>query len=141
MAKFNNEFFIPLKKIPTVTHQEKKIHVVKGKPIFYEDDRLKDARAKLMSGLYPFAPDVPLDGPIEVIVKWLFPDYSSNHPHGSWKTTKPDTHNMNKLLFDVMTDLGFWKDDRLVVREIIEKFWVDPKQSPSGIYIAIQKLE
>lgn len=40
------QFFIPM-KIPTVTHQEKQVHVVNGKPIFYESADLKQARADL----------------------------------------------------------------------------------------------
>jgi Holliday junction resolvase RusA-like endonuclease len=43
---------------------------------------------------------------------------------------------MNKLPFDIMTDLGFWKDDAIVASEIIEKFWA---QVP-GIYIRIEEL-
>ena len=38
-------FFLPIIP-PTVTHQEKKVAVKNGKPIFYEPPELKDARAK-----------------------------------------------------------------------------------------------
>jgi len=44
------EFFIAIKP-PTVTHQEKQVSVVKGKPIFYEPPELKAARAMLMAHL------------------------------------------------------------------------------------------
>lgn len=40
------EFFMPMKP-PTATHQEKKVTIVNGKPVFYEPDDLKAARAKL----------------------------------------------------------------------------------------------
>ena len=39
------EFFIPMVP-PTITHQEKKVRVVNGKPIFYEPEKLKTARQK-----------------------------------------------------------------------------------------------
>lgn len=40
------------------------------------------------------------------------------------------------MLKDVLTKLGFWKDDAIVCSEIIEKFWaVHP-----GIYIKIEEL-
>ena len=42
------EFFIPMVP-PTITHQEKKVNVVNGKPIFYEPEKLKTARQKLMA--------------------------------------------------------------------------------------------
>lgn len=50
------EFFIPMKKIPTTTHQQKKVRVVNGKPQFYEPDSLKEARAMFMD---KFAQHVP----------------------------------------------------------------------------------
>ena len=44
------EFFMAMVP-PTVTHQEKQVHVVKGKPVFYEPADLKAARQKLMGHL------------------------------------------------------------------------------------------
>ena len=41
-------FFVPMKKIPRTTHQQKQVHVVHGKPIFYEPNDLKLARQKLL---------------------------------------------------------------------------------------------
>ena len=43
---------------------------------------------------------------------------------------------MIKLLKDVMTDLGFWKDDAQVASEITEKFWSDVP----GIFIKVENL-
>lgn len=40
------DFFMPMEP-PTCTHQEKQVHVVNGKPVFYEPAELKAARAKL----------------------------------------------------------------------------------------------
>lgn len=53
------------------------------------------------------------------------------------RTTRPDTDNLNKMLKDCMTALGFWRDDAQVAQEIIEKFWADVP----GIYIRITQLE
>ena len=36
------EFFVAIIP-PTVTHQEKKVSVIKGKPVFYEPSNLKGA--------------------------------------------------------------------------------------------------
>lgn len=135
MTMMTTEFFVAIKP-PTVTHQEKQVRVVNGKPIFYEPHNLKAARAKLMAHLGKHVPDKIYAKAIRVIVKWCFP-ITGNRKNGQWKTTKPDTHNLNKLLFDVMTDLDFWKDDALVTSEIIEKFWA----KIPGIYIKIEELE
>ena len=127
------EFFLPMIP-PTVTHQEHKISVIKGKPKFYEPPELKDARAKLSAHLSAYVPPKKLDGALRLTVKWLFP--KGSHQDGEYKITKPDTDNLNKLLKDVMTALGFWQDDAQVASEIIEKFWADI----SGIYIKVESL-
>jgi Holliday junction resolvase RusA-like endonuclease len=128
------EFFMPIIP-PTVTHQETKVNIKGVKPRFYKPDELKTAEAKLQAHLGKHVPSEKYIGPVQVVVKWLFP-ITGKHTNGEWKTTKPDTHNMNKLLFDVMTELGFWEDDRLVCSEIIQKFWADKP----GIYICIEDL-
>lgn len=128
------EFFIAMNP-PTTTHQEKQVRVLHGKPVFYEPDELKDARAKLMAHLGKYAPDQVLDGPIELLVQWCFLK-GENHRDGEYRITKPDTDNLQKLLKDCMTKCGFWKDDALVCREIVEKFWADIP----GIYIRVTEL-
>ena len=128
-------FFLPMKP-PTVTHQQKDLAVVKGKPVVYEPAELKAARSKLMAHLGQHAPLVPLQGAIRLGVKWCFP-ITGKHEDGQWKTTKPDTDNLQKMLKDCMTDLGYWKDDAQVASEIVEKFWA----KVPGIYINVQGLE
>lgn len=128
-------FFLPMKP-PTVTHQEKAIAVVKGKPVIYEPAELKAARNKLMAYLGQHAPLVPLRGAVRLGVKWCFP-ITGKHEDGEWKTTRPDTDNLQKLLKDCMTDLGYWKDDAQVASEIVEKFWA----KIPGIYINAKELE
>lgn len=121
---------------PTVTHQEKDIAVVKGKPVVYEPAELKAVRSKLMAHLGQYAPLVPLQGAVRLLVKWCFP-ITGKHEDGEWKTTKPDTDNLQKLLKDCMTDLGYWKDDAQVASEIVEKFWA----KVPGIYVFAEGLE
>ena len=128
------EFFMPMIP-PTCTHQEKKVHVVKGKPVYYEPENLKAAKQKLIGHLRSHVPEEPVMYGVRLLVKWCFP-ISGQHKNGEYKITKPDTDNLQKLLKDCMTDLGFWKDDALVASEIIEKFWADIP----GIYIRIEEL-
>ena len=128
------KFFLPIIP-PTVTHQQKKIGVTHGKPYTYEPAKLKDTRQKLMSHLAKYAPEQPFKGAVRLLVKWCFP-VTGEHQNGEYKTTKPDTDNLQKLLKDVMTDLKYWKDDALVASEIIEKFWADVP----GIYIEVYEI-
>lgn len=127
------EFFMAMIP-PTVTHQEKAVRVVKGKPVFYEPAELKEARAKLLAHLHKLRPEVPMTGGVMLVVKWCFP--RGQHQDGEYRITKPDTDNLQKLLKDCMTAEGFWKDDAQVASEVCEKFWAEVP----GIYIRAEEL-
>ncbi len=116
--------FFMLMKPPTVTQQEHQVRMVKGKPVFYEPDELRDARAKLMANLARHLPPKKYTSAVRLIVKWCFP-ITGKHHDGEYKYTAPDTDNLNKMLKDVMTDMGFWKDDALICSEIVEKYYSD----------------
>ena len=116
-------FFLPMKRIPTVTHQQKKVRVIRGKPVFYEPPRLAAARTLFEASLAPHAPPEPLTSGVRLTVQWIFP--RGDHPDGAYKLFK-----------DCMTAVGFWKDDTLVCSEICEKFYGEP----SGIYVQVETL-
>lgn len=128
------EFFMPMKP-PTTTHQQKQVTVRNGKPVFYEPEELKAARAKLMAHLGQHVPKKRYNSSIRLMVKWCFP-ITGKHFDGEYKYTRPDADNLQKLLKDCMTDVGYWKDDALVVSEIVEKFWA----KIPGIYIRIEEI-
>lgn len=130
------EFFIPMEKIPTTTHQQKQVTCRNGKPHFYEPQKLIEARAKYMAYLSQFAPQEKIQGAIRLTVKWIFPMVKGSY-NGQYKTTKPDTDNLQKLLKDCMTELGYWVDDALVASEIVEKFW----GKTTGIYVRVEELK
>lgn len=119
---------------PTTTHQEKQVSIVNGKPVFYEPQELKAARQKLMAHLTKHKPEKKYMCGIRLMVKWCFP--RGKHKDGEYRTSKPDTDNLQKLLKDCMTECGYWKDDALVASEIVEKFWAEIP----GIYIRIEEL-
>lgn len=128
------EFFMAMIP-PTITHQEKKVHLVNGRPRFYEPDELKAARQKLTAYLGQHVPEEPYQGGIQLIVKWCF-QTKGRHKDGGYRITKPDTDNLQKLLKDCMTSVGFWSDDAQVASEIVEKFWAEIP----GIYIRVTEL-
>jgi Holliday junction resolvase RusA-like endonuclease len=105
---------------PTVTAQEHKVSMKSGKPIFYDPPQLKAAKAKLEAHLAKHAPEKPTGGPVELTACWCFP-ITGNHHDGDWKTSRPDTDNLQKALKDCMSRVGYWRDDAQVVREIAEK--------------------
>ncbi|WP_300804055.1 RusA family crossover junction endodeoxyribonuclease [uncultured Acetatifactor sp.] len=127
------KFFMAMEP-PTATHQEHKVAVIKGRPVIYDGPELKAARQKLLAHLAKHKPRKQIETGCRLMVKWCFP--KGSHGQGEYRTTKPDTDNLQKLLKDCMTVCGFWKDDALVASEIVEKFWADPP----GIYIQIEEL-
>lgn len=138
--KFSLSFFMPMEKLPTTTAQEKKIRIIhkngKTHPMFYDPPKTKQSRKILREALAPFVPEEPIiKKPICLYVEWLFP-LTKTANEGDWKITRPDTDNLQKMLKDVMTEIGFWKDDALVCMEHIEKQY----SADSGIYISISEL-
>ena len=128
------QFFLPMAP-PTATAQMHKVTIVNGRPALYDPPEVKDAKNKLAAHLSKHVPPHPSDSAVRLIVKWCFP-IKGRHRDGDWRTSKPDTDNLQKLLKDVMTSLGYWKDDALVCSEICEKFWA----ATPGIYIHIEEL-
>lgn len=122
---------------PTVTAQQGKVAVVRNRPMFYKPEKVKAARQLLIRHLKPFKPDTPYDGPLELHVIWKFPR-GKRHKNFEWRITKPDTDNLQKMLKDCMTEVGFWLDDAQVVVEHVEKIWSD---EPTGISIEIRILD
>lgn len=130
------EFFMPMERVPTSTHQEKNLTIRNGKPVSYESESARATREKLMAHLGQHVPEKMIVGqPIRLTAKWCY-KATGKHKNGEYRITKPDTDNLNKTLKDCMTALKFWKDDALVASEIIEKFWADMP----GIYICVEVL-
>lgn len=134
------EFFMPIIP-PTTTFQQKEVTVTWNKkkkkhiPRFYESAELKAARAKLTAHLAKHVPKQKYTSGIRLITKWLFP-ITGKHQDGEYKTTRPDTDNMVKLLMDCCTKCNFWKDDNQVASLVVEKFY----SKIPGIYIRIEEV-
>lgn len=131
------QFFMPMIP-PTVTAQEKDIgrNRKTGKAYLHDTPEILNAKKKLIANLWQHRPEKPYACGVRLIVKWCFP--RGKHKNGEYKTTKPDTDNLEKILKDCMTRCGFWTDDALVASETAEKFWAEIP----GIWILIdEKME
>lgn len=100
------------------------------KELAEEVERLQSEAARIT----PLLSGMP-GGPVRLLVKWCFPS-DGRHADGEWKTTKPDTDNLDKALKDEMTRLRYWYDDAQVASEISEKFWADVP----GIFVKVVAL-
>lgn len=127
---------------PTATAQQKGERVVGGHIHHYKKKNIMAAEAILRDALLPYVPKEPItDKPIILKVLWEFPYPKSAKKHVSGhcrhKITRPDTDNLNKMLKDIMTDMGFWKDDALISMEWIWKVLSDEP----GIWISIEEAD
>ena len=113
------EFFLDIHP-PTVTAQEHKVRVVRGKPMFYDTARLKAARSEFQRLLSRYRPETPLEGPVALTVDWYFS--TKSHREGAYR----------------MTRVGFWNDDAQVCREEVTKRW--SRQKP-GIHIKVVSID
>ena len=132
--KLDLEFFLPMIP-PTATAQEHQVDTRGEKPRFYDPPRVAEARAKLEAHLAQHVPPRRMEGGIRLVQKWIWP-CGTRHRDGEYKITKPDKDNLEKLLDDAMTRLGYWKDDAQVCSGITEKFW----GKVPGIYIRVTEL-
>ncbi len=126
------EFFLNMDP-PTATDQEKNINW-KTKSM-YQNDRSADAKAKLRAHLVKYIPDQPLNGPLRMTIIWGFLA-KGKHQFNTWCINKPDLDNAQKALQDVMTELGFWKDDCHIATLQTSKIWT----WHPGISISIEQL-
>lgn len=82
----------------------------------------------------PFVPFPAWDGPVAITLVFRFrrPKTHSTKKGGLrptapiYKTAKPDTDNLEKAVFDCLTQIGFWLDDAQAVDVHTQKFWGDP---------------
>lgn len=133
-------------KIPSVTQQEHRADVKnrmkdgKKSSVAYIHDtpEIRDARALFRAHLAPHRPAEPLQGPIELDVRWYYMIEDDKHEDGEFKTTKPDCSNLIKLIEDEMTRLGFWKDDAQVALTFQYKIW---KEHVEGVGITVKQLD
>ena len=120
-----------LKMIPPTATAQQKGECIRGGYIHhYKKHNVAAAEAILRDALLPYVPEETItDLPVFLEVTWEFPYPKSAKKHLPgmlrWKITRPDTDNLNKMLKDVMTDMGFWKDDALISLEVVKKLYSD----------------
>jgi Holliday junction resolvase RusA-like endonuclease len=120
-------FFMAIEKPPKATKQEHQvscvIDVATGRPVprFHPSRAWADAESLLRAHLEPHRPAKPIEGGVMLDVTWCFP--KGGHADGAPYLARPDTDNLDKGLKDVMTELGWWKDDAQVFSEHVTKVY------------------
>jgi Holliday junction resolvase RusA-like endonuclease len=124
---------------PSITAQMKRVHVVHGKPVFFHGTAMQQQAATWTSLLQPYQPAEPMDGPLALDVRLVYPHLKATPKRDVHrllpKTSKPDAGNASKHLEDLLTRLRFIADDARVARLVVEKF--HGPESHVGIQIRI----
>lgn len=128
---------------PKATAQQKGAFVVGGRVRFFKKSSVRNAENLLAAMLEKHAPPEPFDGPVRLYVHWTFPYRKSEKRSLTSRavcirhTVRPDLDNLEKSLLDVMTALGFWRDDsQIVFKQTAKSWWCVP-----SIYIEIAEVE
>lgn len=126
---------IILKCNPPKTTAQANTRILKGKNGKYFIGKMQSSKAKqvqsdLVSLLYPFIPEKPLQGALKVEIRWVYAwrksETKKNIAKGEmWCTTKSDCDNLCKMFNDILTRLGFWNDDAQISVLHFEKLYSD----------------
>jgi len=136
------QFHLPIVP-PKATSQGagKRIAIIRGKPMFFKNQKAQSAENDLTLLASRHAPESPMEGPLHLSITFAWPwracESKKNRalglmPHAS----KPDCSNVVKMLEDVLTKLRFWNDDNQVAELSVRKFWSDQP----GINVSIRNL-
>ena len=120
---------------PATTSQQKRY----GKGHYFFDKRTEEAFKWFDSRLEKFKPDKPYEGALALHSIWFF-SIKDKKKWGTWKTTKSDCDNLNKIFQDRMGKLNYWGDDAQISSLTIEKRYADGNEEP-GIWVEISSLE
>ena len=133
-------FFIPLKRIPTATAQQKGEKVVRGKIVHYDRAEVAEAKELFLAHLLTRKPDAPAPKgtPLMLSVKFYFPEKWDPEKAKDEKarkirrrTKKPDCDNLVKTFQDCMGAAGFFADDSQICSLHVGKYDVNTDYSPA----------
>lgn len=110
---------------PSITAQQKRVAVINGKPRFFHSREMQQESATWAALLQPHQPTEPLDGPLSLSIRLVYPHLKSTRKADIHKllpkTSKPDAGNASKHIEDVLTKLRFITDDSRIARLTVEK--------------------
>lgn len=108
----------------------------------YTSGKWRKAEQRLTFLIKPHAPKEPLEGPLFLVVKWVYPYRKADKKYQKAGVriscdTQPDTDNIIKGLKDIMEKLGFYNNDAQIARDDFHKMW-GPEP---GIFVSLTKIK
>lgn len=118
--------YLELEENPKGTSQMKGESVVRGRIHHFEKKNVRTQRAIYEQAIMETLKDIDREPPNYEDAVFLhvtfFYEIKAKKRWGEWKTSKPDCDNAVKLLQDVLTSLGFWKDDSQISDLRVKKY-------------------
>lgn len=109
-------------KPPTKTAQQKRVTFVNKKAIFYNSKAQKIQNTQILLSLQKQWMGVyPLDKPLEMHIVFYFSRKKQKRKEP--KATRPDLDNLAKALIDCFIKAGILKDDGLIYKLSLEKYY------------------
>jgi Holliday junction resolvase RusA-like endonuclease len=80
----------------------------------------------------------PIGDPVQATILFLFPPVPSA-PDRHWTADTPDIDKLERALYDGLKDGGMLRDDKLVVKHLVAKRYVEPHEKP-GVSVELESL-
>jgi len=128
---------------PKTTAQQKRAVVTPAGVRFYHSPGQVAAERSYLALLAPYAPAVPLTGPLTLAVRFTWPHLVSTPTRRRAatvpKTTRPDLDNLAKQITDCLVTLRYLEDDGQVAELTLGKYHGPPERV--GIELSLEPLE
>lgn len=123
--------------IPSATAQQIGLTVRNGRAYTYKKQKVLDAEKEFAIRLYEHKPAKPITGAVVLMIEWFY-GTSDQKKVDTYKTTRPDLDNLNKILQDTLMKLRFFEDDSQIAKLQATKCWTSGEDR---IEIRIRELE
>ena len=109
----------------------------------YTEGTAEAWKSSIAAAAKDFVPMPPLQGPLQFEATYYLPRPKSHYrANGTLKITGPAWHvgrgdldNLNKAVWDCLTQIGMWCDDGQVCAEVTSKQYADPHRMGAKIRI------
>lgn len=102
----------------------------------YTPSTANDWKNRVIAAVQPYLPPEPLNSPLRMSVRFMFPRPAGHFGSGKKSATlkdsapprpsgKPDLDNALKAVMDALTDAGVWRDDCRVCDLVVSKVYAD----------------
>lgn len=110
----------------------------------YDPGTAADWKKRVWDEAWKVRPEPRLEGPCRVELRFVFArpeklcrlrDPLPEFPHDR----KPDVDNLAKVILDVLTEQGWWRDDGVVAQLSVTKWWNEKCSGTFGVGVLVKE--